>query len=311
MPSISIIIPSYNYESYMREAISSVLRQTWDDFELVIVDDGSRDGSVSVASSFADQDSRVRVVQHPDGKNHGLAATLNLGIAESGGEYIAFLEADDLWLPACLEQRMQAVSATKAGIVFNNVEALCMEGSSTAWFESYVPRTMRKHAQRAADSKKGPYGPYEMRGAFLIENRIPTFSCAMIRRSILLDCDLNSPVPQWVDRWLWCQAAQKTDFAYIPHRLTRWRLHSDSFTARSRPSTASKLAALLQYERTAAIFWKGLRRRLSDKYTRKEDLWYRYFLLLPAWAELAVRFGEQARETGIGATLKAILKKLS
>ncbi len=195
MPSISVIIPSYNYESYMYEAIKSVLLQSLKDFELIIVDDGSTDDSMAVARSFAGQDQRITVLQHPDGKNHGLAATLQLGVAESKGEYIAFLEADDIWLSTCLEQRMQVASATNAGVIFNNVEALCMEDSSTAWFDVYVPRIMRSHSRRVADAKNGPYGSYEMRGAFLIENQIPTFSCAMIRRSVLLACDLNSPIP--------------------------------------------------------------------------------------------------------------------
>lgn len=103
MPSISVIIPSYNYESYMYEAIKSVLLQSLKDFELIIVDDGSTDDSMAVARSFAGQDQRITVLQHPDGKNHGLAATLQLGVAESKGEYIAFLEADDIWLSTCLE----------------------------------------------------------------------------------------------------------------------------------------------------------------------------------------------------------------
>ena len=311
MPSISVIIPSYNYESYMHEAIKSVLQQSWKDFELIIVDDGSTDNSVTVARFFAEQDQRISVLQHQDGKNHGLAATLQLGAAEAKGEYIAFLEADDIWLPVCLEQRMRVASATNAGVIFNDVEVLCMEGASTAWFDVYVPRIMRSHSRRVADAKNGPYGSYEMRGAFLIENQIPTFSCAMIRRSMLLACDLNSPVPQWVDRWLWCQAAQKTTFAYIPPKLTRWRLHSNSFTARCKPFAASKLASFTQYTKSASIFWRGLRTELLPNYTRKRDCWYKYFLLLPVWAELAIRFCVQIQEIGIKATIKVILKKLS
>lgn len=310
-PSISVIIPSYNYESYLYEAIESILQQSWQDFELIIVDDGSRDGSVAVASSFAAQDPRISVLQHPDGKNHGLAATLRLGVAESKGKYIAFLEADDTWLPDCLEQRMRIASETNAGVVFNDVEALCMESSNTAWFDSYVPRMMRCHSRRIAEAQKGPYGPYEMRGAFLIENQLPTFSCAMILRSVLLTCDLSSPVPQWVDRWLWCQAAQRTDFAFAPLKLTHWRLHSKSFTARCRPSATSKFISFIQYTKPASIFWKALRVQLLPSYTQKKDRWYRYFLRLPVWVELVVRFGIQVRTLGILATSNAILKKLS
>ena len=96
---ISILMASYNYELYIGEAIKSVLNQTWIDFELLVIDDGSKDGSVALARSFAEHDPRVRVLQHPDGKNHGLPETLSLGIVEAGGDWIAFLESDDLWNP--------------------------------------------------------------------------------------------------------------------------------------------------------------------------------------------------------------------
>ena len=65
---ISILMSSYNYETYMGEAIRSVLKQTWVDFELLVIDDGSKDGSMALARSFAEHDPRVRVLQHPDGR---------------------------------------------------------------------------------------------------------------------------------------------------------------------------------------------------------------------------------------------------
>ena len=114
---ISIIMASYNYETYLGEAIQSVLSQTWTDFELLVVDDGSKDDSVKLAQSFAEQDLRVRVFLHPDGKNHGLPATLTLGIAEARGEWIAFLESDDLWEPTCLEQRIALAQETGADVI--------------------------------------------------------------------------------------------------------------------------------------------------------------------------------------------------
>lgn len=310
MPALSVIIPSYNYESYLREAIDSVLQQSWKDFELIIVDDGSTDGSLAVARSFAEQDPRVTVLRHPDGNNHGLAASLRLGAAASRGEYIAFLEADDVWLPTCLEQRMRVAAGTKAGVVFNDIEAVCMEGANSAWFDSYVPRIMGKHSWRVTKANKGSCGPYEMRGAFLIENQIPTLSCAMIQRSILLACDLDSPVPQWVDRWFWCQAAQTTTFAYVPLKLTRWRLHNGSFTVRCKPAAASKFSVLIQYVRPASLFWNGLRRLLLPRYTYKNDWWLKCFLRLPVWVELAARVSAQIQGLGVKATCRAILKKL-
>ena len=146
---ISILMASYNYELYIGEAIKSVLNQTWIDFELLVIDDGSKDGSVALARSFAEHDPRVRVLQHPDGKNHGLPETLSLGIVEAGGDWIAFLESDDLWEPECLERRMELARQTRADVVLNAIRPLPMPGAGTGWFDIYVPRVMREHERRS------------------------------------------------------------------------------------------------------------------------------------------------------------------
>ena len=185
---ISILMSSYNYETYMGEAIRSVLKQTWVDFELLVIDDGSKDGSMALARSFAEHDPRVRVLQHPDGKNHGLPETLSLGIAEAGGDWIAFLESDDLWEPECLERRMELARQTKADVVLNAIRPLPMPGAGTGWFDIYVPRVMREHERRAIRSG----GAYSLQSSLLVENKIPTLSCAMLKACLLY----TSPSPR-------------------------------------------------------------------------------------------------------------------
>ena len=101
---ISVLMTSYNYVVYIEKAIQSVLTQTFGDLELLVIDDGSQDGSLELAQSFAKKDPRVRVIRHSDGGNHGLPETLKLGIANAGGEWIAFLGSDDIWEPECLEK---------------------------------------------------------------------------------------------------------------------------------------------------------------------------------------------------------------
>ena len=97
-PLISVVMPVYNVETYVAEAISSVLAQTIRHFELIIVDDGSTDRSVEICRSF--QDPRIQIVSQ---KNRGLAGARNTGILHSRGAYIAFLDSDDRWLPEKLE----------------------------------------------------------------------------------------------------------------------------------------------------------------------------------------------------------------
>ena len=194
-PLVSVLVASYNYEPYLGMAI------------LLIIDDGSTDGSVALAESYAAKDVRISVVRHPDGKNHGLPATLALGIALARGKYIAFLESDDLWEPECLAQRLGALEDSNAGVVFNAVEPLYMPGADPHWFESYMPRILHEHTARVAAQGDSACTPYSLRTAFLIENKIPTFSCAMVSAALLKNCSFNAPVPRWLDWWLWIQLA--------------------------------------------------------------------------------------------------------
>lgn len=93
-PIVSVVMPVYNVEAYVAEAIESVLAQTFADFELIIVDDGGNDGSLEICRSF--DDARIRIISQT---NRGLAGARNTGIIESRGRYVAFLDSDDRWLP--------------------------------------------------------------------------------------------------------------------------------------------------------------------------------------------------------------------
>jgi hypothetical protein len=94
VPRVSVVMPVYNVEAYVAEAIQSVLAQTFADFELIVVDDGGCDGSMEICRSFADP--RISIVSQ---RNHGLAGARNTGIAAARGEFVALLDSDDRWLP--------------------------------------------------------------------------------------------------------------------------------------------------------------------------------------------------------------------
>lgn len=106
-PAISVIIPAYNREASIRVAIESVLRQTWTDFELIIVDDCSTDATMAEAARI--DDPRLRLVRRPE--NGGAAAARNTGLAEACGTWIAFQDSDDEWLPTKLEKQMARLNA--------------------------------------------------------------------------------------------------------------------------------------------------------------------------------------------------------
>ena len=126
-PQVSIIIPFLNAEQFLDEAIRSVLAQTHGDWELLLVDDGSTDGSSAIARRYADRESaRVRCEQHAGHENRGQAASRNLGIAHARGEYLAFLDADDVWLPQKLEQQVAILNA--------HPEVSMVYGPSQRWY---------------------------------------------------------------------------------------------------------------------------------------------------------------------------------
>ena len=101
-PKVTVLMPVYNGERFLRDAIESMLRQTFDDFELLIVNDGSTDGSRDLIRSYADQ--RIRLVEHE--KNRGIVASLNTGIECACGEYLARMDADDVSLPHRLDAQV-------------------------------------------------------------------------------------------------------------------------------------------------------------------------------------------------------------
>jgi glycosyltransferase involved in cell wall biosynthesis len=104
---ISIVMPAFNAERFLPEAIESVLGQTWHDFELIILDDGSRDRTLEIAQSYALRDSRVSVESHA---NMGIAATLNKGLALSTSEWVVQMHADDVMMPNRLERQLAFVA---------------------------------------------------------------------------------------------------------------------------------------------------------------------------------------------------------
>lgn len=105
---ISIVVPVYNLEDYLSETIQSVQSQTLSDWEMIVVDDASTDDSYAIACAAARKDSRITVLQNSE--NLGVAATRNRGIAAVQGEYIAMLDADDLWEPHKLERQLAQIS---------------------------------------------------------------------------------------------------------------------------------------------------------------------------------------------------------
>ena len=114
VPFISVVIPSYNAENVIGRTIESVLSQSYANWELLVIDDGSTDSTRDVVRGFSESDARINLIALD--KNHGApAAPRNIGVRESQGMWIAFLDSDDIWHPEKLELQLSIVNERKVG----------------------------------------------------------------------------------------------------------------------------------------------------------------------------------------------------
>jgi glycosyltransferase involved in cell wall biosynthesis len=126
-PRVSVVMIFLDAGAYIDDAIRSVVAQhEVEDWELLLVDDGSTDQSSAIARRWADQDQRIRYLEHPGHENRGMSASRNFGIAEATGEWVAFLDSDDVWLPMMLRERMSTVER------FAEVDGVI--GGTLQWF---------------------------------------------------------------------------------------------------------------------------------------------------------------------------------
>ena len=122
---ISIITPMYNGEKYVSQTIETVLSQSFPHWEMLIVDDGSRDASPKIVSAYAQRDNRVRLIQQPNG---GSASARNNALRQAKGRYICFLDADDLWDSNFLEEQLNFLKNHQAALVFSSFRRINAQG---------------------------------------------------------------------------------------------------------------------------------------------------------------------------------------
>ena len=132
---ISIIVPIYNVEPYLRRCVDSLLRQTYEDFELILVDDGSPDSCGTICDEYAARDHRVRVIHKPNG---GLSDARNAGMEIAKGQYIAFVDSDDWVAPEYLARLLAALEGSNADIC--ECDVLRTEGENPASAAAQSPR---------------------------------------------------------------------------------------------------------------------------------------------------------------------------
>lgn len=128
---VSIIVPVYNVEKYIIQTIDTVRAQTYDNWELLLIEDGSSDGTVAKVEEYIEQtkDARIRLIKQPE--NMGAARARNRGLKEAVGQFIAYLDADDLWMPEKLEKELAFMREREAAFAFTGYEFANEQGVGT------------------------------------------------------------------------------------------------------------------------------------------------------------------------------------
>jgi glycosyltransferase involved in cell wall biosynthesis len=129
MTTVTVVIPAYNAEKYIADTIESVLDQTFADFELVVVDDGSKDQTADIVQAYRDRDDRVDLISQA---NQGVSTARNHGIQQTRGELVAFLDADDLWEPRKLQAHIEHFQANpNLGMSYGKIAYMSCDGVKT------------------------------------------------------------------------------------------------------------------------------------------------------------------------------------
>jgi glycosyltransferase involved in cell wall biosynthesis len=179
---ISVVMIFLNAEPFIEEAIQSVLGQTDDRWELLLIDDGSSDASGGIARHYASQTpQKIRYLQHEGGQNRGMSASRNLGTREARGEFIAFLDADDVWLPNKLTEQV--------ALLQGQPEAAMVYGRTLRWYSwTGDPQHQGLDRPRRLGVRPGRlYHPPRLAALFLRQKALTPGTCsAIIRRDAVL-----------------------------------------------------------------------------------------------------------------------------
>jgi len=208
MPKVSVVIPAYNAMAYLPETLESVLKQTFTDFEVLIVNDGSSDHIVEWATDITDP--RVKLISQ---ENQRVSVARNTGIANAQGEYIAFLDADDLWEPTKLEKQVRCLDdKPEVGLVYTWTLLVDQDNNPTG-------RTFASHAEGNVWEE------------VVANDMISSGSSPMVRRSCFETVGVfDRNLAYAPDRDMWVRIAFRYPFAVIKEPLLRYRQLPNSFS---------------------------------------------------------------------------------
>ena len=188
-PEISVLMPVWNSQRNLREAVASVRAQTVATWELFLIDDGSEDKSLRIALELAElEPDRIRILRHPGGENRGSSASRNLGLRHARGQYLTFLDADDVWLPHCLATQIEVMQRfPQAAMIFGAAERWChldqpfdeAKARAADWGQNYIPPVV----PQGASTGLLPLGSL-LRWYLADESKVPCICSVFMRTAV-------------------------------------------------------------------------------------------------------------------------------
>jgi teichuronic acid biosynthesis glycosyltransferase TuaG len=203
-------MPSYNHGKYLSEAIESVLNQSFKDFELLILDDCSKDNSQKIIETYQRRDVRIRALFHK--KNMGIAKTLNDLLAEAKGTYVAFNASDDVWEMSKLEKQLAILQKDDSLIVWSEGKLIDSDGVSTG--ETFTQNQLAVHKKKSGNL-------FEV----LVERNFIFGSTVILKRSSVEGVQFSEKLKYYNDCKFFIDLSRCHLFFFIPEPLARYRVH--------------------------------------------------------------------------------------
>ena len=213
MPKVSVIIPTYNRSQFLKVAISSVLNQTFQDYEIIIIDDASTDKTQEVVAGF--EEKRIKYIRQI--QNKGEAVTRNTGIQNSEGEYIAFLDDDDEWLPKKLALQVKILenSPPRTGLIY----------TATFLYDN-INNKLVEDRLRFSSHRGNVYH------ALMKRNFVGAASSVLIKRKCVEKIGLfDTAIAYGLDYDYWIRISKQFDFDCIAESLVKYRIHNSRLSS--------------------------------------------------------------------------------
>jgi glycosyltransferase involved in cell wall biosynthesis len=214
MPQFSVIMPCFNHAAFVGESIEGVLAQSVSDLELIVIDDCSADASKEVIERYVKGDPRVRAIYHQ--RNRGASRSRNDGIKAAHGQYLAFCDADDIWMPTKLARQLELFQKNPMHqVAYCDAKIIDERGEETG----------ERFAEKFPVPGNGSGRLFEE----LCTRNFVNMQTAVLRRECIKDSGYFDEQIKWVeDWWFWVKVSYQHSFAYTDEVLAKYRVHQKS-----------------------------------------------------------------------------------